>query len=98
MEFERILSPQDMKKEDLLRSKSSKETISIESFLLLCVIGKGSYAKVLLVRKKNTQEILALKVLKKDYVEKRNQQEHVQTERYILVIKNFRRFICLTLS
>lgn len=75
---------------DLSRQKS-KDSISIENFLLLCVIGKGSYAKVVLVRKKDTQEIFALKVLKKDYVAQRNQKDHVQTERYILVISSLPR-------
>lgn len=76
------------RKLDLTRAKS-KDTISIDDFLLLCVIGKGSYAKVFLVRKKDTQEIFALKVLKKDYVAQRNQKDHVQTERYVLVDRYF---------
>jgi len=68
-----------------INDKKSKEpTITINDFTLLCVIGKGSYAKVILVRKKDTKEILALKVLKKKYIQQRNQVDHVQTERYIL--------------
>jgi serine/threonine protein kinase len=36
--------------------------------LLLSVIGKGSYAKVLLVRYKKDDQIYAMKVLKKKYI------------------------------
>lgn len=53
--------------------------------MLLSVIGKGSYAKVILVKKKDTGEILAMKVLKKEMIERRKQGEHVKTERDVLV-------------
>lgn len=36
--------------------------------MLLSVIGKGSYAKVLLVRYKKDDQIYAMKVLKKKYI------------------------------
>lgn len=68
---------------DSLMKKSNNLTLN--DFLLLSVIGKGSYAKVLLVKKKDTGEVLALKVLKKEVVEKRKQEEHVKTERNVLV-------------
>jgi len=38
---------------------------------MLSVIGKGSYAKVILVKEKKTLDIFALKVLKKKNIEKR---------------------------
>jgi serine/threonine protein kinase len=38
---------------------------SIEDFTLLSVIGKGTYAKVLLVRNKKDKQVYAIKVLKK---------------------------------
>jgi len=58
--------------------------VSIDDFNLLSVIGKGSYGKVMLVRKKDTQEMLAIKMLKKDYIERRNQVLHTKTERSVL--------------
>jgi serum/glucocorticoid-regulated kinase 2 len=61
------------------------KNLTINDFMLLSVIGKGSYAKVLLVKKKDTGEIMALKVLKKEMVERRKQEEHVKTERDVLV-------------
>mgnify|MGYP000865966772 CR=1 FL=1 len=64
------------------------KTLTLNDFLLLSVIGKGSYAKVLLVKKKDTGEVLALKVLKKEMIEKRKQEEHVKTERNVLVIQS----------
>lgn len=67
---------------------STKRTITLDDFLLLSVIGKGSYAKVLLVKKKDTGIMHALKVLKKDLVQKKNQEEHIKVERNVLVISN----------
>ena len=52
---------------------------------MLSVIGKGSYGKVLLVKLNTTQELYALKVLKKAEILRRNQVEHTMTERRILV-------------
>lgn len=58
--------------------------LSLDQFCTLSVIGKGSYAKVLLVRKNDTHELYAMKVLKKENVEKKNQEKHVKVERQIL--------------
>jgi serine/threonine protein kinase len=52
---------------------------------MLSVIGKGSYGKVLLVKKNDTGDLYALKVLKKAEILRRNQVEHTMTERRILV-------------
>ncbi len=52
---------------------------------MLSVIGKGSYGKVLLVRKKDDSRLYAIKVLKKTELQRRNQIERTMTERRILV-------------
>ena len=56
----------------------------MEDFTLLKMIGKGSYGKVLLVKKNDTEELFAMKMLKKEYIARRNQIEHTRTERSIL--------------
>ena len=61
-----------------------KDTVNLDNFLLKTVIGKGSYAKVVLVKKKDSGEIFAMKILKKKNIEKRKQEEHVITERNVL--------------
>eukprot|EP00771_Trimastix_marina_P003883 gnl/Trimastix_PCT/595.p1 GENE.gnl/Trimastix_PCT/595~~gnl/Trimastix_PCT/595.p1 ORF type:complete len:494 (+),score=161.86 gnl/Trimastix_PCT/595:57-1484(+) len=62
--------------------QSSK--ISLRDFELLRVVGKGSFGKVLQVRKKTDQKIYAMKILKKRELYARNQIEHTNTERAIL--------------
>ena len=51
---------------------------------MISVIGKGSYGKVMLVKKRDTGVLYALKVLKKAEIIRRNQVEHTMTERRIL--------------
>ena len=60
----------------------------MESFTIVSVIGKGSYAKVLLVRKINDGKFFAMKILKKRSVEQKKQENHVLTERKILIEMN----------
>jgi Protein kinase domain/PX domain len=56
----------------------------LDSFKMIKVIGKGSFGKVFLVKEIKTNQIYALKVLRKDNIIKRNQVEHTNTERSVL--------------
>lgn len=51
-----------------LAESTKKKKIALESFNMLSLIGKGTYAKVILVRKKDDGQIFALKILKKSYI------------------------------
>ena len=61
-----------------------KKIVNLESFNILKVIGKGSFGKVFLVRHKAQRTLHALKVLKKDFIIRKNQVEHTKTERSVL--------------
>jgi len=56
----------------------------VDDFTSLKLIGKGSYGKVFLVQKKDDQKIYAMKILKKKAMIKRNQVNHIKTERKIM--------------
>jgi serine/threonine protein kinase len=64
--------------------KSVEQNVTLDDFVLLTTVGQGSFGKVIQVRKKDTGEILAMKILKKDHVIKRKQLEHTMAERKIL--------------
>ena len=51
----------------------TSSNVSMQDFTLLKVIGKGSYGKVLLVRKIDTKELFAIKMLRKDYLAEKRQ-------------------------
>ena len=67
------------------RSQARTGQVSVRHFRTIKVIGKGSYGKVLLVEKKDTKKMYALKILKKGEILRRNQLEHTLDERRILV-------------
>ena len=58
--------------------------ISNESFENIKVIGRGSFGKVYLVRKKDTGEYFAMKILRKDKLIEKNLIEKTTAERDIL--------------
>ncbi len=51
---------------------------------MLSVIGKGSFAKVTLVRRRESGQLLAMKSMKKKYIENKNQVKRIMEERNIL--------------
>lgn len=45
---------------------------SIDNFTLLCLIGKGNFGKIYLVKEISTQKVYAMKVIKKKYLSRQN--------------------------
>jgi serine/threonine protein kinase len=58
--------------------------VTRDDFIPLKTLGRGSFAKVLLVRKRDTNELFAMKILSKKAILARNQIEHTMAERLIL--------------
>ena len=56
----------------------------LDDFVLLKTVGRGSFGKVIMVRKKSDDRVYAMKALKKEQVLKRRQYEHTLSERRIL--------------
>lgn len=60
------------------------ETVTKDDFELMTVIGKGSFGKVMQVKKKGSGEIYAMKVLRKEAIIARKQVAHTKAEKSIL--------------
>mmetsp|Transcript_7816 Transcript_7816/g.11595 ORF Transcript_7816/g.11595 Transcript_7816/m.11595 type:complete len:379 (+) Transcript_7816:195-1331(+) len=72
-------------KNNMIYSKNGdSKKVTKEDFQLLKTLGKGNFAKVLLVKKIDTGNIFAMKILDKSYVHKHNEEEHIRTERIVL--------------
>ncbi|PAV17117.1 AGC Akt kinase [Pyrrhoderma noxium] len=69
-------------------SPSTGQSLTIDSFELLKVIGKGSFGKVMQVRKRDTQRIYALKTIRKAHIASRNEITHTLAERLVLARVN----------
>lgn len=55
-----------------------------EDFEFLRVVGQGAFGKVFQVRKRDTREVFAMKVMRKDRILKRQHGEYVRAERDVL--------------
>eukprot|EP01103_Thecamoeba_quadrilineata_P013716 TRINITY_DN3892_c0_g1_i1.p1 TRINITY_DN3892_c0_g1~~TRINITY_DN3892_c0_g1_i1.p1 ORF type:complete len:404 (-),score=69.68 TRINITY_DN3892_c0_g1_i1:154-1344(-) len=62
----------------------NKEKVTKDDFELLTVIGKGSFGKVMQVKKKDSGKIYAMKVLRKQAIIEKKQVIHTKAEKSIL--------------
>ena len=60
------------------------EGVSVHHFDQLSVLGKGGFGKVLLVRKYDTKQQFAMKILLKSFIIEKQEVEHTRVERDIL--------------
>ena len=66
-------------------NKAPREVVTVDSFELLSLIGKGISGKVFLAKKKGTEELYAIKVIRKDHVKESVRECRVLAERNILM-------------
>jgi len=52
--------------------------VGLQDFDQLCVLGKGGFGKVLLVRKVDTKEQYAMKILLKSFIIAKQEVEHTK--------------------
>ncbi|GKU04764.1 agc akt protein kinase [Fusarium langsethiae] len=67
---------------DYVETRAGK--LKIEDFELLKLVGKGSFGKVMQVRKKDTNRIYALKTIRKAHIISRSEVAHTLAERSVL--------------
>ncbi|KAJ3216024.1 hypothetical protein HK099_006094 [Clydaea vesicula] len=83
------LTPADRVKGDirvqLMFQTVTSSSLSVDDFVFLKLLGKGSFGKVLQVRKKDTGRIYAMKILVKRDIVERQEIQHTISERNVLV-------------
>jgi p70 ribosomal S6 kinase len=60
------------------------ESVGLEDFEVMKVVGQGAFGKVFQVRKKGGSEVYAMKVMRKDKIMEKNHAEYMKAERDIL--------------
>jgi hypothetical protein len=66
-------------------AKAGDQDVNLQSFHFIKVIGRGSFGKVFLVKKKNTDNYYAMKSLRKDVIIDYDQVESTKLEKEILL-------------
>lgn len=75
--------------EDTTDGQAAFEKPGVNMFTMLRVLGKGSFGKVVLVRKRTAPErgvLFAMKILRKSHLLRKNQIERTKTERKVLSV------------
>lgn len=69
----------------MIEESNPQNPMSVDDFESISTIGQGSYAKVLLVEKIDNKQLYAMKILKKEKIEKKKQGKFIQRERDVLI-------------
>lgn len=61
---------------------------TMDDFEIMKVLGKGTFGKVVMCREKDTKDIMAMKILKKDVIVAKDEIAHTLTENRVLQMTN----------
>ncbi|XP_075167474.1 inactivation no afterpotential C [Haematobia irritans] len=75
-----------MDNKDMPHNMNKRDMIRAADFNFIKVLGKGSYGKVLLAERRGTDELYAVKVLRKDIIIQSDDMELPMTEKFILAV------------
>ncbi|KAH3902544.1 protein kinase C SCDLUD_000123 [Saccharomycodes ludwigii] len=68
------------------KKKTKRRKVSLDDFVLLQVLGKGNFGKVLLAQSKNNNCLCAIKVLKKEHIIKNHDIESARAEKKVFLL------------
>ncbi|CAL9735788.1 protein kinase C-like 1 [Monosporozyma servazzii] len=68
------------------KKAAKRRKVSLDNFMLLKVLGKGNFGKVILSKSKNTNRICAIKVLKKDSILQNHDIESARAEKKVFLL------------
>lgn len=79
-----VLIPKPILADNTPAGAEDGKVVALDDFDQLKVIGRGGFGRVLLVRKRDTGKVYAMKILKKAVIAARGEVEHTRTERSVL--------------
>lgn len=70
------------------KKKHHRRKIGLDDFQFLAVLGKGNFGKVMLAESRHTNQLCAIKVLKKDFILENEEVESTRSEKRVFLIAN----------
>lgn len=78
------LSEEGAREQEKVDETCEKSGVGLDDFEILKLVGQGAFGKVFQVKKKGSNEIYAMKVVRKDKILEKNHVEYMKAERDIL--------------
>lgn len=72
------------REQEKVKTCKKSEEVGLDDFEILKLVGQGAFGKVFQVKKKGSNEIYAMKVVRKDKILEKNHVEYMKAERDIL--------------
>ena len=85
-EYEQQQIKEDIQREETRRLRELRTAVTVYDFEPIAIIGRGAFGEVRLVRHKATSTIYALKKVNKNEMIRKNQVQHVKSERNVLAL------------
>jgi len=78
-------SPQRVPQQPLARPQGRIRKVGLEDFNFLAVLGKGNFGKVMLAEEKQSNNLYAIKVLKKEFIIDNDEVESTRSEKRVFL-------------